>query len=386
MTTFKRSAAAAKLPFAMYRVGGCVRDALLGVPIHDVDHVVVGATPEQMIAAGFRPVGADFPVFLDPDTQEEYALARTERKNGIGYNGFQVYADPSVTLEEDLFRRDFTINAMAMDEEGRIIDPYNGQDDLQHGILRHVSEAFADDPLRVLRGARFAARYGFKIAPETQVLMQRLVNAGEMENITRERIYVEFTKGFTCAKPSHMLSVLNDVGALPRLFPEADRGHIVDSSWYPQLDRLTKIDTSLGWAFLLYKLAPTQLRETGERWRCHKQDIGIVTLLSQMDVGALAPDMQSAEDVVKFWTTGDARRQWPRFEQALRVLSVERGLNDVAVDNLIAQWSATDKVLRSVEEGAVLKNKQAGEDPRACILRHRVEALTQVNAEGLSPQ
>lgn len=385
MTTFKRSAAAAKLPFAMYRVGGCVRDSLLGVPIHDVDHVVVGATPEQMIAAGFRPVGSDFPVFLDPETQEEYALARTERKNGVGYNGFQVYADPSVTLEEDLFRRDFTINAMAMDEEGNIIDPYNGQDDLQHGILRHVSEAFADDPMRVLRGARFAARYGFKIAPETQQLMQRLVDSGEMENITRERIYVEFTKGFTCAKPSHMLSVLNDVGALPRLFPEADAEQIADSIWYSQLDKLTKIDTSLGWAFLLYKLAPTQLRETGERWRCHKQDIGIVTLLSQMNVAVLEPGSQRVEDLVQFWTMGDARRQWPRFEQALRVLSVERGLDDKAVDILVSRWSAIDGVLRGIEEGAVLKNKLAGEDPRACILRHRVEALNQVSTNGLTP-
>lgn len=373
-----------KLPFAVYRVGGCVRDALLGKPVNDIDYVVVGATPEAMVAAGYRPVGADFPVFLHPKTQEEYALARTERKSGQGYNGFTVYAEPSVTLEEDLSRRDFTMNAMAMDDAGNIIDPYNGQDDLQHGVLRHVGPAFADDPLRVLRGARFAARYGFTVAPETQALMQQLVDSGELDSLTRERIYVEFNKGFACDKPSRMLFVLNDLGALGRLFPEADGEKMTDASWYTQLDRLTRIDTSLGWAFMLYKLAPSKLRETGERWRCQKQDINIVSLVAQLDSAVLEPGSQSTEALVGMWTTGDARRQWERFEQALRVLAVERNYSEDALGVVLAKWKSIDAVLRGVEEGVVLRNKQPGEDPRACILRHRVAVLD--GASGVLPE
>ncbi len=161
-----------------YVVGGAVRDDLLGLPVADRDWVVVGATPEEMVRAGFRPVGKDFPVFLHPRTHEEYALARTERKSGRGYKGFTVYATPDVTLEDDLKRRDLTINAMAKDEDGRLIDPFGGEKDLRDGVLRHVSEAFEEDPVRILRVARFVARFGFRIAPETEALMRRMVRAG----------------------------------------------------------------------------------------------------------------------------------------------------------------------------------------------------------------
>src|SRR5256885_9104789 len=165
-----------------YMVGGAVRDALLGAPVNDRDWVVVGATPEQMIDAGFLPVGRDFPVFLHPQTHEEYALARTERKTAPGYHGFTFHADPSVTLEQDLERRDLTINAMAQDEDGRVIDPFGGRDDLRDKVLRHVSPAFAEDPVRILRLARFAARFdGFRVAPETEALMRRMVEAGEVD-------------------------------------------------------------------------------------------------------------------------------------------------------------------------------------------------------------
>ena len=162
----------------IYCVGGAVRDRLLGLPVQDHDWVVVGSTPEQMEARGFMPVGADFPVFLHPQTHEEYALARTERKTAAGYKGFNIHASPEVTLEQDLLRRDFTINAIAEDAGGKLIDPYGGQRDLQAGVLRHVSDAFAEDPVRILRGARFAARFGFSIAPETLVLMRALVVNG----------------------------------------------------------------------------------------------------------------------------------------------------------------------------------------------------------------
>lgn len=366
-----------KIPFPVYRVGGCVRDALLGEPINDIDYVVVGGTPDAMLEAGYKPVIADFPVFLHPETSEEYALARTERKTGPGYSGFTAYADPSVTLEEDLSRRDFTINAMAMDNEGNIIDPYNGQDDLQHGVLRHVGPAFADDPLRVLRGARFAARYGFTIADETFSLMTQLVDKGEMEHLTRERIYLEFTKGFTSGTPSAMLLVLNNVGALSRLFPEANQEKLTDSTWYTEIDRLTILDPSLGWAYLMYKLAPSNMRETGERWRCQKRDTGIATLVGQFDEKVLTPKSQTADLLVSLWSQSDARRQWDRFEQALHVYCVERGLSSTDVDSIISDWKAVDVALRQVEEGVVLKSKLPGEDARACIFRNRVSALNQ---------
>ncbi|HSH08349.1 MAG TPA: multifunctional CCA tRNA nucleotidyl transferase/2'3'-cyclic phosphodiesterase/2'nucleotidase/phosphatase [Burkholderiales bacterium] len=205
-----------------YVVGGAVRDALLGLPVADRDWVVVGATPEEMTAAGFRPVGKDFPVFLHPETQEEHALARTERKSGRGYKGFTVHAAPDVTLEEDLRRRDLTINAMAQDENGRLIDPFGGERDLRVGVLRHVSEAFAEDPLRVLRVARFAARFGFRIADETLGLMRRLVDAGEMQALVPERVWQELARGLAEPQPARMFDALVRCGAQHAVLPELD--------------------------------------------------------------------------------------------------------------------------------------------------------------------
>ena len=206
-----------------YVVGGAVRDGLLGLPVQDRDHVVVGATPDEMLALGYRPVGKDFPVFLHPQTQEEYALARTERKTAPGYTGFQVHAAPDVTLEQDLGRRDVTINAMAMTEDGVIVDPYNGQRDLAARIFRHVSEAFSEDPVRILRVARFAARFGgFTVAPETNRLMQAMVAAGEVDALVPERVWQELARGLMEATPSRMFAVLRDCGALARILPELD--------------------------------------------------------------------------------------------------------------------------------------------------------------------
>ncbi|OYT98128.1 MAG: multifunctional CCA tRNA nucleotidyl transferase/2'3'-cyclic phosphodiesterase/2'nucleotidase/phosphatase [Burkholderiales bacterium PBB1] len=204
-----------------WKVGGAVRDALLGRPGSDIDWVVTGATPEAMRAAGYLPVGRDFPVFLHPVTRQEYALARTERKTAPGYHGFVFHADPGVTLEEDLQRRDLTINAMAQDETGRIIDPYGGQHDLQARLLRHVSPAFAEDPVRILRVARFAARFvDFQVAPETQVLMQRMVSVGEVDALVAERVWQELSRGLMEVQPTRMFDVLHDSGALARLMPE----------------------------------------------------------------------------------------------------------------------------------------------------------------------
>ena len=209
----------------IYLVGGAVRDDLLGYPCHERDWVVVGATPAQLTALGYTPVGKDFPVFLHPDTREEYALARTERKSGHGYGGFSFYAEPDVTLEQDLARRDLTINAMARDEHGELVDPYGGRKDLEARLLRHVSPAFAEDPLRVLRVARFAARYhhlGFALAPETLSLMRQLVDSGEMEHLVAERVWKETARALGERDPDIYFTVLRDAGALARLMPELD--------------------------------------------------------------------------------------------------------------------------------------------------------------------
>ena len=207
-----------------YEVGGAVRDRMLGIEVHDRDWVVVGATPEQMLQAGFRQVGADFPVFLHPQTNEEYALARTERKSAPGYRGFVVHADPSVTLAQDLSRRDLTINAMAMRDDGTLIDPFGGAADLRAGVLRHVSDAFVEDPVRILRVARFAARYaGFRVAPETLALMRSMVDAGEVGALVAERVWQELARGLMEDRPSRMFELLRACGALRVLLPEVDR-------------------------------------------------------------------------------------------------------------------------------------------------------------------
>jgi tRNA nucleotidyltransferase (CCA-adding enzyme) len=212
----------------IYAVGGAIRDTLMGMPVHDIDYVVVGSNVDEMIAKGFRPVGKDFPVFLHPETQAEYALARTERKTGQGYKGFHFYADPSVTLEQDLERRDLTINAMAQevgpDEKqfGPIIDPYSGQEDLAAKVFRHVSDAFAEDPLRLLRIARFAARFPeFRIADETMFLLKAIVQSGELSALSAERIWQELARGLVAEKPMHMFQVLLNTGGDKPLLPSA---------------------------------------------------------------------------------------------------------------------------------------------------------------------
>ena len=224
-----------------YLVGGAVRDALLGRPAGDRDFVVVGATPDQMLAAGFRPVGRDFPVFLHPDSGEEYALARTERKSAPGYRGFVVHASPEISLEDDLRRRDFTINAIAQDADGRLIDPCGGQRDLQARLLRHVSPAFAEDPVRILRGARLMARFaplGFRIADETLDLMRAMVAAGEVDHLVPERVWQELQRGLAEPWPDAMIQTLRDCGALARVLPEVDAlfGVPQRAEYHPEID------------------------------------------------------------------------------------------------------------------------------------------------------
>ena len=225
----------------VYLVGGAVRDQLLRHPYHEKDYVVVGATPEQMLALGYQPVGKDFPVFLHPKTKDEYALARTERKSGHGYHGFEFYTDVAVTLEQDLIRRDLTINAIAMDDAGNIYDPYGGQLDLENRLLRHVSDAFVEDPLRVLRIARFAARYkalGFKIADETLALMTELASSGELQALTPERVWKETSRALMEDHADEYFEVLRACGALKVLFPEIDAlfGVPQRPEYHPEID------------------------------------------------------------------------------------------------------------------------------------------------------
>ena len=225
----------------VYLVGGAVRDQLLDHPYHEKDYVVVGATPEQLLMQGYQPVGKDFPVFLHPQTKEEYALARTERKSGQGYHGFEFYTDQSVTLEEDLIRRDLTINAMAMDDEGNLYDPYHGQHDLKNRILRHVSQAFVEDPLRVLRIARFAARYkalGFSVAAETLALMRTLAESGELNTLTPERVWKETARALMENHADEYFEILRQCGALKVLFPELDALYGVPqrAEYHPEID------------------------------------------------------------------------------------------------------------------------------------------------------
>ncbi|HYC38272.1 MAG TPA: multifunctional CCA tRNA nucleotidyl transferase/2'3'-cyclic phosphodiesterase/2'nucleotidase/phosphatase [Usitatibacter sp.] len=244
-----------------FLVGGSVRDEMLGLPVQDRDYVVVGADPAQMLREGFKPVGADFPVFLHPETHEEHALARTERKTGPGYKGFSFHAAPDVTLEDDLKRRDLTINAMARAEDGTLIDPHGGERDLRAGVLRHVSEAFAEDPVRILRVARFAARFAFAVAPETFELMKRMVQAGEADALVPERVWQELSRGLMEKAPSRMVAVLRECGALERILPELDAWYtasVAPERLAARLDHAaaTGADLPVRFALLVLDLAP----------------------------------------------------------------------------------------------------------------------------------
>ncbi|MEM7541520.1 MAG: multifunctional CCA addition/repair protein [Pseudomonadota bacterium] len=222
----------------IFEVGGAVRDSLLGHRVKDRDWVVVGGTAQALLERGFQQVGANFPVFLHPDTKEEYALARTERKTAPGYQGFAVSFEPEVTLEDDLARRDLTINAMARGEDGEIIDPFDGQSDLHHGVLRHVTNAFVEDPLRILRVARFAARFGFRVADETHHLMQQMAASGELETLVAERVWTETSRALMERYPDRFISTLRDCNALAVVFPEIDQLFGVPHSrqFHPELD------------------------------------------------------------------------------------------------------------------------------------------------------
>ncbi len=335
-----------------YIVGGAVRDALLGLPSSDRDWVVVGASPEALLAQGFRPVGKDFPVFIHPETGEEVALARTERKTGRGYHGFAFHAAPEVTLEDDLRRRDLSINAIAQAEDGTLVDPYGGQRDLQARVLRHVSEAFVEDPVRLLRLARLAARFhDFTIAPETQALLARMVADGEVDHLVPERVWQELSRGLMNARPGRMLQVLRDCGALARLLPEVDRlwGVPQPAQHHPEidtgvhlglvLDQCARVEAPLPvrWAALCHDLgkgttpreewprhiahesrSATLAAALAERLRVPVECRELADVVAREHTHIHASDTLDAAALVRLFERCDAWRRHERFAQVLQ--------------------------------------------------------------------
>ncbi len=304
----------------LYEVGGAVRDALLGRPASDRDWVAVGATPEELVALGYRPVGRDFPVFLHPHTGEEVALARTERKSAPGYHGFAFHASPDVTLEQDLARRDLTINAMARDADGSLIDPFGGQQDLRDGVLRHVSAAFVEDPVRLLRVARLAARFfDFRVAPETMALLRRMVAEGEVDALVAERVWQELSRGLMEARPSRMLEVLHDSHALPRLLPEVEP----DAHRLQVLDACAAAAAPLPVRFACLVFGSHAPGALAERWRAPVECKALAELLAR-ELVPLQRDAQAAAIVrVQLLERCDALRRPARFEQLLQAALCE---------------------------------------------------------------
>jgi len=368
----------------IYAVGGAVRDELLGLPVKDRDYVVVGATPEDMTRLGYKPVGKDFPVFLHPKTREEYALARTERKTARGYRGFQVYAAPDVTLEQDLSRRDLTINAIARDAGGRIIDPCGGAADLKRGVLRHVSPAFAEDPVRILRVARFAARFGFKVVPATLRLMRAMVEAGEADALVPERVWQELAVGLMEAAPSKMFALLRNCGALARVLPQ------LAAAWesraqYARSRRALDYAAAQGhalevrYAVLACALAglpapERELRQLSARLRApaDSRDLALLALRhgAQLRLGAtLAP-----EAVVALLQACDAWRRPARFEQLLQAagsVNASGARPFAAAPRLLAALRAA----RAVDAGAIAARESEAHKIAAKLRAARVAAV-----------
>jgi tRNA nucleotidyltransferase (CCA-adding enzyme) len=340
-----------------YVVGGAVRDELLGLPVKDRDHVVVGATPEEMARLGYKPVGKDFPVFLHPQTHEEYALARTERKSGRGYKGFTVYAAPEVTLEDDLRRRDLTINAMARAEDGTLIDPFGGKQDLEKKVLRHVSEAFAEDPVRILRVARFAARFGFDIAPETMRLMKDMVASGETEYLVPERVWQEFAKGLLEEHPGRMFEVLEICGLREQLLPELETQPEVMSG-----------SLAVRFALLCWALAEDEVETLCRRLRVPNEPRELALLASRNRAALEMLRSASPDEILKLLKAADAFRRPERFAQLLEVARLAAHGTD---------FSSLEKAriaAAAVDAGAIA---QRGGDIAKAVDEARLKAITE---------
>ncbi len=363
----------------IYKVGGAVRDRLLGRPVTERDWVVVGASAEEMIAQGFRPVGADFPVFLHPKTGEEYALARTERKSGCGYGGFTFYAAPDVTLEQDLLRRDLTINAMAEDAQGRLIDPYGGQADLAARVLRHVAPAFAEDPLRVLRVARFAARYhhlGFTIAGETLALMRQLAASGELTALTAERCWKEIARALMEPHPQVFLQTLHDCGALVVLLPELEAlFHRQPPALLARLDLCARQEQPLPvrWACALLDVTGERIDALNGRLKVPRDGADLALLAANHRDQARNATHLPAAELLALLQSFDVYRRPERFEQFLAVCRMDAGAanEDYPQANFLQQAAAAVRtvavqpLIAQGFQGAALGEALKGERLRA---------------------
>ncbi|MHB1232769.1 MAG: multifunctional CCA addition/repair protein [Burkholderiales bacterium] len=395
-----------------YTVGGAVRDELLGLPVQDRDFVVVGATPEDMARRGFLPVGKDFPVFLHPQTHEEYALARTERKTARGYKGFQVYAAPEVTLEQDLARRDLTINAIAKDDAGQLIDPYHGQRDLAAKVLRHVSPAFAEDPVRILRVARFAARFsGFTVAAETLALMREMAANGEVDALVPERMWQEISRGLMESKPSRMFEVLRACGALAKILPEVDRLFGVPQhpkshpEIYTGVHVMLVIDQAAAHGFALPVRFAALTHDLGKgttpqvQWPHHGgHEMRSVALARDVSARIKAPSdckalallvarwhgevhaaaQAGAEALVRLLQNVDAFRQPERFEQFLQACEADywgRPGYENKPMTAAARLRRAYKIAAQVDAGAIARQHQGGEAIKQAVFDARCAAV-----------
>ncbi len=412
--------------FQTYLVGGAVRDHLLGLPVQDRDWVVVGASPQDLLAAGYLPVGKDFPVFLHPDTREEVALARTERKTAAGYHGFAFHAAPDVSLEQDLARRDLTINAMAEDAAGHVIDPYGGQRDLRDKVLRHVSPAFAEDPVRILRLARFAARFAdFHVAPETVELMRAMVAAGEVDALVAERVWQELSRGLMEKRPSRMFEVLREAGALRKLLPEVEAlfGVPQPEAHHPEIDTglhlLMVLDQcaasgaplAVRYACLCHDLGkgttrkeelPRHIahevrseklaRQVSERWKVPTDCRELATLVAREHTHVHQSGGFGAEARLRLLERCDAWRRPERFAELLWACECDArgrlGLEQRDYPQrgrLLADLAATQQVdLAAVSAAAIARGAQGPEIGRA-VQRARLAALQGALHESVTP-
>lgn len=353
----------------VYIVGGAVRDALLGLPAGDRDWVVVGATPEVMVARGFIPVGGDFPVFLHPITKEEYALARTERKSGRGYKGFTFYTGAEVTLEEDLKRRDLTVNAIAQSLTGERVDPLKGVQDLRAKILRHVGPAFEEDPVRILRLARFMARFTeFAVAPETLVLCHNMVASGEVDALVPERVWQELSRGLMSEQPSRMLGLLAQVGAASRIMPEL----VLSSRVKDLADRVAQQGLPLASRYAVLCLETSELKALATRLRVPSECADMVRLLPLVLAAMLQlKDAEHADAVLSLFETCDALRKPERFEALLQTA----GCVDEAVFALREVWQSWLQIVLAVDAGAAARSASAPDQIKQRVRAARLAAL-----------
>jgi tRNA nucleotidyltransferase (CCA-adding enzyme) len=399
-----------------YRVGGCVRDHLLGLPTNDIDWVVTGATPQQMLAAGYKSIGRDFPVFLHPESRQEYALARSERKTGPGYRGFEVNADPTITIEEDLLRRDLTVNAIAEDEQGNIIDPYGGRQDIEARCLRHVSPAFAEDPVRVLRIARFAARFhplGFHIAEETCALIREIGESGELEALVAERVWSELSRALDENNPSVFITSLRECGVLVRLFPEIDAlfGVPQNAKYHPEIDTGVHLmmalqasaalghDNEIRFAVLMHDLGKATtpanilpshhgheargvkpVKAFCKRWRVPRAHTELAVITTELHLLAHRAMELNASTLLKLFTRADSLRKPGRFVKMLEACRADLrgriGCEDDSYPQAGFLAGLSDK-LRTMDISAIQQQGLSGNAMGQAIHAARVSVIKQ---------